>query len=432
MAGGDAAGAPQSAGAEAPAGSFWSFMLPVLGAIGTGIGVIGFVIFFGGFVVWSRFHAAGLPAEEAVAQVARNDLIVTGAAFLVPALLAALAAVAVALIGWDWLIGGPRRDRRRTAAATHDAAARHVEALGAKVDRLQRQRAKHEREIDARDRTIERLGPEVLAAEGDKGVQLLEERNEAKGERSGLEEDYKQVEHSLKQLQDETIPAAQEEEADAARALASAGDLTREEQWKAVGVGGLPLLVAQFIVIAAALRGLSAVWAVGLFAVAFVTLGVAVVVVSSTERFGWYALTVFVGVGLVIAASTYTRTQDNTKVSPVAAIVDREPVVGYFVAETGDAVYVAHPSVTAGDAPTRDDGGITLQRLSKDSVSDLTVGALAIAPVALRRSVALALALCRHAPSVAGGRSAAASAAKHACTDAAIRELTAIDKQLNA
>src|SRR4051794_13178517 len=75
---------------------FWAFLVPILGAIASGISVIGFVVFFGGMVAWARFEAVGLPANSAVSRVARNELVATGASFLVPAVLASLVAVAAA------------------------------------------------------------------------------------------------------------------------------------------------------------------------------------------------------------------------------------------------------------------------------------------------------------------------------------------------
>jgi hypothetical protein len=65
----------------------------VLGVVAAGIGVLGFVTFFGGAILWIRFDQAQLPANEAVAVVPREVLLTTGASFLVPALMLALAAV---------------------------------------------------------------------------------------------------------------------------------------------------------------------------------------------------------------------------------------------------------------------------------------------------------------------------------------------------
>lgn len=60
--------------------------------------MLGFVALAGGAVLWTRFDAAGFPAERALAVVPHTELIVVGAETLVP--LAALVLVSVVLI---WL-----------------------------------------------------------------------------------------------------------------------------------------------------------------------------------------------------------------------------------------------------------------------------------------------------------------------------------------
>jgi hypothetical protein len=72
--------------------------MQLLGTVAAGIGVLGFVTFFGGAILWIRFDQADLPANEAVAVVPREVLLTTGASFLVPALMLSLAAVFVLLL----------------------------------------------------------------------------------------------------------------------------------------------------------------------------------------------------------------------------------------------------------------------------------------------------------------------------------------------
>ncbi|MEA2299616.1 MAG: hypothetical protein QOE44_151, partial [Solirubrobacteraceae bacterium] len=93
----DADGPAPAGGIGGVAGSSkgQDLVLKVLGAVGTGIGILGFVTFFGGAILWLRAKAAGLPANEAVAVVPKGVLVATGASFLVPAVLLALLAVGV-------------------------------------------------------------------------------------------------------------------------------------------------------------------------------------------------------------------------------------------------------------------------------------------------------------------------------------------------
>lgn len=78
---------------EAESETPWSQIAPVLAAVATGVGVIGFVTFIGGAVVWARLNAAGFPAAPALGVVPSQDLLVIGAETLVPQIVAALVVV---------------------------------------------------------------------------------------------------------------------------------------------------------------------------------------------------------------------------------------------------------------------------------------------------------------------------------------------------
>jgi hypothetical protein len=95
-------------------------IVTVAAATASGIGVLGFVTFAGGTVLWARFQEMGLQADHAVSEVPTPELVVTGARVLVPALLGAIAAVLV-MLGVDrairlvpWLRN--RRQMRREFA----------------------------------------------------------------------------------------------------------------------------------------------------------------------------------------------------------------------------------------------------------------------------------------------------------------------------
>ena len=107
----------------------WERIAPILGAIATGIGVLGFVTFVGGAIDWARFQATGLPQEQALAVVPTQDLVVVGARILVPAVLAGLLACVLYAIG-QALAGTPEQrisnTRLLTYAETHAATTRAV------------------------------------------------------------------------------------------------------------------------------------------------------------------------------------------------------------------------------------------------------------------------------------------------------------------
>jgi hypothetical protein len=80
----------------------WDRMAPVLAAVATGIGVLGFVTFVGGAILWARFGAAGLPQELALSAAPTHDMVVVGARTLVPAIGWGLAACAIYLVLELW------------------------------------------------------------------------------------------------------------------------------------------------------------------------------------------------------------------------------------------------------------------------------------------------------------------------------------------
>jgi hypothetical protein len=53
-------------------------VLKVLGAVATGIGIVGFVTVVGAAIFWTRFDAIGLPATQAVSVIPKAELLVQG------------------------------------------------------------------------------------------------------------------------------------------------------------------------------------------------------------------------------------------------------------------------------------------------------------------------------------------------------------------
>lgn len=76
----------------------------VAGAAASGLGVLGFVTFAGGVVLWRRFSEMGLPGDQAVSLVPSSLLVSTGADFLVPAL--GIAAAMVLLLTFFRIVAG--------------------------------------------------------------------------------------------------------------------------------------------------------------------------------------------------------------------------------------------------------------------------------------------------------------------------------------
>jgi hypothetical protein len=398
---------------------FLAVLLPVLTVIGTGIGVIGFVIFFGGFIVWTRFDAAGLPANEAVAQVPRGDLVATGASFLVPALLAALGAVALAVAGWDFAIGRRRREKAAEASEDWILATKLVTTLESEISRLKRNEAELKKEIAEHKQQIEAPGTDTAT------------REQAELRRKEAESKLRACHDRLSEVEQTELDAAKTAQSEAASRQEDAKSQSRPEQAWQILLGAIPMLIAASLVIGLGIGGMHFWYAALAIGIALATIALAIVVASMTKHFAWYTLCVFLGIGITIAAATYARTQSNVKISPIAALTGADPIAGFFVAETGDAVYFGVPRQPRASADDDDldfdHSAATLVRLPKPSVTGLTIGPLMGESDAYRRSLVLALALCHHARIAAAGTvpssGKASKSAPRACASGRLRQL---------
>jgi hypothetical protein len=114
---------PDVAEPDAPSEG-WGRLAPFLAAVGTGVGVIGFVTFVGGVIVWARVRAAGIPASPTLGIFPSQDLLVIGIETLLPMVLDALVivvALAVFYVGLRLAVkrASPHLGERLTA---HEAA----------------------------------------------------------------------------------------------------------------------------------------------------------------------------------------------------------------------------------------------------------------------------------------------------------------------
>jgi hypothetical protein len=375
--------------------SFWGFLGPILGAVGTGIGIIGFVIFIGGFIFWTRFDAAGIPADHAISEVPRNDLVASGADFLVFALLIALAAVAIAVVVWSFFVGDRRAGRIGRAEDEHDSAITGLDKLNDQGERLKHELGVLKLEMERQDQAAKDADPDSA------------ERKAARKKYDAADTRWRELKDELKELQDEKIPAAKHKVTQKERALEQARNPDKKENWIQVLVGGLPMLGAGIYLIASAASGIGFWPTVFLVVVLALLLGLSIAVLRMTRHFAWFAVAMFLGIGVLIACSTYWRTKSNTKESPVAVLTSDGPVNGFFVAETSDAVYIAQPQQTL-DRPTKlDHTAITLTRVPMSSLTGLTVGPLMAEAQAYRRSLQLGLALCQKQRQTAAAQKAA-------------------------
>lgn len=381
----------------------------VLAAIGGGIGVLGFVAFFGGAILWVRMDEAGLPGNEAVAVIPRSVLLSTGANFLVPSLLAALAFVAVLYL---------------IETITVMWSTRTLRGLEAKLE---------QREEIAEARQEEATEAILKATEAAKVVTVMQEAAEKASASPAVDEQVAREAERVAQtavqnateMQRETVPAAhqakrelqeirQEVEDERLAARDGVEAMRRNLRWLLTGAAFVLGAVATFV------------WfSIGIDPGRFVILLVLIVALSTvslailgrTDSFPWFALAVVVAVGILSGFLTYYRTVDHTKVEPAAVLRSKgAPVYGFFVAQTSDRVYLG--TKIAG-------GAVRLAAIPRDEVTELAIGSLEPVAEAEEQARTLAVQICRLARQrPARDGSAAGGERAEPCTDADLLRLT--------
>jgi len=345
----------------------------ILAAVGGGLGVLGFVAFFGAAILWIRMTEAGLPGNDAVAVVPNSVLVATGASFLVPALLIALA-FTVLLYLIDAGIQWHREKGLRKLEARIDAAKTTQKVAQDRVASL--------------DRMIKTAREHQAATQSsvEKGAFPAETGSWANAE-------------LLSRLED--MNEARRDESTAATALLErTQELPETERHQREGIEQFRkwLLIGSTV----ALFAVGTIWMLHEYSVhlqpgrIFVLVLAAallttfcVVVRLRTDNFGWFALASFVAVGLMIGTLTYYRTRDDPKVEPAAVVRAKgPPVFGFFVTQTSDRVYLG----------TGEPGGAAqLDAIPRDEVIGLLIGKLQSPTEVPALSLALAQQLCERA-----------------------------------
>jgi hypothetical protein len=351
--------------------------LKVFGVVGTGIGILGFVTFFGGAIIWLRADKAELPATEAVAVIPRSVLVTTGATFLFPAVLIAIGIVALVwLIDLVFfLIGLPDLQAVREQAKTfgREAAQRGRSAVEA-------QRAWQRADAALQARKLE--------------LEQAHARNAPGAEIADLQAAVEEQKTEAKQLQETAEYAASA--ADTARVTAE--DLVEQSEvelkrsprqwWIELGV----VVVALLFVVPfcnGAIGSVDKWWEpVVLIVAALSGTATAVLVYRATENVIWFGIVAFLAVGVYLAAATYLSTHRNAKMQPVAALWSgHAPLTGAFVSDTSQSLYVG--TFAERKAPPR------LVVIPRDQVTQVEIGPLLDQDVALVRAIEMALNECR-------------------------------------
>jgi hypothetical protein len=349
-------------------------VLRVLGAIGTGIGILGFVTFFGAAILWVRADKAELPATEAVAAIPRSVLISTGAQFLFPAFLYAVGLVAMVFLVHFLFkaveIFKSREERRKITRCSLEAAD------------LGRRALVKQQEWKTATTVLDSLREELEEAH-----RLEKPATEI----SALEAKLKAQQQKATALQaeaEEATSKAAKTKADLdTRTEKAAATLERElGQWAAEIVAALVAL-ALIVHFDGSLSHVSRGQVASLLGIAVVGAVLFISVYWATENFVWFGVTAFVVVGVYLGAATYFKTHNSAKMEPVAVLrAGHDPVAAAYIASTSENVYVG--TFREKKTPPR------LLIIPRSQVVELAVGPLLEQRRARHRALAMALNEC--------------------------------------
>ncbi|HET7455759.1 MAG TPA: hypothetical protein VFJ76_09570 [Solirubrobacterales bacterium] len=385
----------------------------ILAAVGSGIGALGVVAFFGAAILWVRMDRVGVPANEAIAVVPKSVLVTTGASFLVPSLLLAVVLLgALYLIdqfaGWLVDIFFLGDQKRRLKAARRNA---------------RRSRAEIDRVLETAERAAEHSSQ--LKATAQKAVAAGADPHAVRESSTEASAAVTEAQRAAGEIQ----PHAKE--ADDALAKAEA-EIERERDLQAPKIESIKKAIRFITIVVVVLTaaapgillsvvGLQDAQLLRVVAVAIFLSVICLVVLASTS-FPWFALAIVVVVCLLNSLVTYYRTTNDPKVEPAAVLRSNgAPVFGYFVAQTSDRIYLAT------HLPT---GPLRLDAIPRAAVTDMAIGKdLKPNPATLRaRRLARQMCVVARQRAKKEGTAATVSAkretAQEPCTVADMRRLT--------
>jgi hypothetical protein len=348
----------------------------VAAAVGGGIGVLGFVAFFGAAIVWARMDAAGLPGNEAVAVVPRSVLLSTGANFLVPSLLIALGFAALLFVLNAALSGRAKGVRDLEADLQEKSDLVEVKRKAARdaarqADVEQDQAVKMSKKVEAL--ATDAPGAAAIASLRTAAQERLDKAaTRSKQATTELDE----ADRAQNALQIELVEAR-------AKGRLNARKWERVVRpWAVAGimVAGAVIAIHELSVEVADGR----VAVLGLLVTALIVFCLAVL---QYTNFAWFTLAAFVAVGLFSGFTTYYRTIDSPRVEPAAVLrTGGPPVYGFFVAQTSDRVYLG----------ARIGGGVLrMEAIPREEVTDMAVASLEPIREANGRGLRLARQICR-------------------------------------
>jgi hypothetical protein len=308
--------------------------------------------------------------------IPRSVLVTTGATFLFPAFLVAVGVVAVVFL-IDLIFYSVRQSGLKSTRA-------HAKSFARQAAQIGRSAAAAQQAWKIADAMLNSRKDDLAEAHkrGAPGGEITELENAVEEQR---------VEAARLQAAAEGATSA------ASTAKANAEDLTEESevelkrstvQWVielGVALGALLLIVPWQN---GAIFHIGNGWELAaLILVAASGTALTLLAYVSTEKFVWFGVAAFVAVGVYLAAATYLSTHRNAKMQPVAALRSgRAPVVGAFVADTSENLYVG--TFREGGEPPR------LVVIPRSQVTEIAIGPLLNQDAARKRAITMALNEC--------------------------------------
>jgi hypothetical protein len=345
-----------------------------LAAIGGGLGVLGFVAFFGAAILWVRMDGAGLPGNDAVAVIAKSVLIVTGANFLVPAVLVALGFLALLYL-LEWAVDrfGTRELRKLQGELSTQELEAEIKSAEAEI------KGKALTSVRERADTMADLANDAAAL----GVQPGAEAAAAVPQ---VEDAYLAANEAQEESSAAETAVLKDKPKVAKRRIEGEAKIARWRRWLLIGLtivlfaGGSAWMIIEYRVAPGRIVPVA-------LAATFLT--TVCVTVRLDYSLPWFSIVTFIAVGLMSCLLTFYRTVDHPKVEPAALLrTHGPPVFGFYVAQTSDRVYLGSRS---GEGVGR------LDAIPREEVTGLVVGDLESPPEAEEHAISFARQLCRQA-----------------------------------
>jgi uncharacterized membrane protein YhiD involved in acid resistance len=370
-------------------------VLKIVAAVATGIGILGFVTFVGGAILWVRVDEAGLAATEAISVIPSSVLVTTGATFLVPAVLTVMAVlVSIFLI---YLISRlPKEAKERAGREKAKVLHQEAEAINRDTEAALRAAMAARAIYTSLSESLEKAKDTSAPAT----VSTLKD---------GVEAQRREAER-LDQAAQAAASAAAAKKAKADNLL-EASNIRLERSGKQFRV---EMAAGALILVLVPLTFNRAPWHVSpkdsliLIVVLLAAAAISLFVYATTEKFIWFGVVTFLTVGTYLGLSTYISTSHNTKMQPAAALrIGHAPVTGAFIADTASNLYLG-TFEKAG--PPR------MLVIPRAQVSELSIGPLLEPEEARKRALAMALEECSQTIEEPKTQTSAAIK-KPACTD---------------